>query len=296
MFHLKALLLNLILLLIGNGCCIQQTTDLPVVYTSIYPLYDFTCKIGGEQIKVHNLTPPGIEPHSFEPSPQQIVNLGQADLFLYNGANMEPYLDKLKANLTNQPVHFAQVTTNIQVLNINQETDPHFWLSPQAALIIGENILQELSTLDPSQQTIYEKNFANFKSQIESLDLAYQETLATAKKQKIIVTHPAFNYLCQNYQLTSIPILGLNPEAEPTAQKLKEICQILKEEKIKYLFTANFYSPQVADTLAYETGAQVLPLHPLGTLTQTELNNGEDYFTIMRTNLDNLAIALECEL
>jgi zinc transport system substrate-binding protein len=288
--------------LTGSGCAFKERLSLrtavpdsalPIVYTSIYPLYDFTQKIGGEKITVINLTPAGAEPHSFEPSPKLLAKLSQASLFLYNGAGMEPYLEKLLTTLQGEPLLKIKVSQDINEIKEKGVSDPHFWLSPSCALSMGDNILQALIQIDPDNQAYFEKNFSAFAEKLNELDEDYRKTLAQCPGKKIVVTHQAFNYLCREYDLEQIPIMGLHAEAEPTPGKLKEISKLMKKEKIKYLFSEVLYSPKIATTIAQETGATVLQLHPLGSLSPKELKAGKDYFQIMRDNLKNLQIALE---
>ena len=164
--------------LTGSGCAFKERLSLrtavpdsalPIVYTSIYPLYDFTQKIGGEKITVINLTPTGAEPHSFEPSPKLLAKLSQASLFLYNGAGMEPYLEKLLTTLQGEPLLKIKASQGINEIKENGISDPHFWLSPSCALIMGNNILQALVQIDPNNQTFYEKNFSAFAEKLNEL-------------------------------------------------------------------------------------------------------------------------------
>ncbi|MGI6144740.1 MAG: zinc ABC transporter solute-binding protein [Clostridia bacterium] len=284
------------LILTSFGCTLRTTvpeSSLPIVYTTIYPLYDFTKKIGGDKITIINITPAGAEPHSFEPTSKLLADISKADLFLYNGAGMEPYLDNLLTTLQGSSPLMINANQGVTLIKENEMPDPHTWLSPSCALTIGENILQALIQIDPENTAFYEKNFQSFQDKITELIQDYKNTLAQCEKRKIIVTHQAFNYLCHEYNLEQIPIMGLNAEAEPSSMKLKEICQLIHNEKIKYLFTEALFSPKVAETIAAETGATVLQLHPLGSLSEKEIQEGKDYFKLMRENLKNLQLALE---
>ena len=290
------------LILTSLGCTLikqfsSRTTvsesSLPIIYTTIYPLYDFTKKIGGEKVTIINITPAGAEPHSFEPTSKLLADISKADLFLYNGAGMEPYLDDLLATLQGSSLLMISANQGVNLIKENELIDPHTWLSPSCALLMGENILNALSQIDPENASFYEKNFQTFQDKITELAQDYKNTLAQCQERKIIVTHQAFNYLCREYNLKQIPIMGLNAEAEPSSMKLKEICRQINNEKIKYLFSEALFSPKVADTIAAETGATVLQLHPLGSLSEKEIQEGKDYFKVMRENLKNLQLALE---
>ena len=268
-------------------------SDLPIIYTTIYPLYDFTKKIGGGKVTIINVTPTGAEPHSFEPTSKLLADISKADLLLYNGDGIEPYFEDLLTTLQGSSVLMIGTNQGINLIKENGVTDPHTWLSPSCALTIGENILEALSQVDPGNTEFYEKNFQAFQDNITALDQDYEDTLAQCQERKIVVTHQAFNYLCREYDLEQVPIMGFNAEAEPSSKKLKEICQLISKEKIEFLFSEALFSPKVAETIATETGATILPLHPLGSLSEKELQGGKEYFGIMRDNLKSLQQALE---
>jgi zinc transport system substrate-binding protein len=272
----------------------------PTVYTSIYPLYDLTRKIGGDKITVLNLTPAGSEPHSFEPSSRTVADLSKASLFLYHGAGMEPYLDKLLHTLQGTPLLMLEASRGISLITHSQhekdaheETDPHTWLSPVCALQLSWNILQALIQIAPEQQAYFEENYRGLEKRLAELDEEYRKTLSACRKKELVVTHEAFGYLCREYGLTQLAIMGLSAEAEPTPGAVKEIINLVRDRHIKYIFFENLYSPKVAETISRETQAETLVLNPLGSLTEKEVAEGKDYFSIMKENLENLKKALE---
>lgn len=289
------------------------------VYTSIYPLYDFAGKIGGDKIELINLVPAGAEPHDFEPSTRQIAEISKAELFIYNGAGLEHYLDTLKEALKGTPIILVNTSAGLDLLKSEHEDedehhdheqeaaslephdeehdhgglDPHIWLSPGNAGKQGEAIMQALTQIDPGNQEFYEKNYASFKAELVKLDNEYRDTLSKCKKKDIVVSHQAFGYLARDYGLNQIPVRGLNAEAEPTPGKMKEIINTVKEHDIKYIFFESLISPKVSEAIAREVQAETLVLNPIGGLTEKELQAGQDYFSIMRENLANLQTALE---
>lgn len=271
----------------------------PIVYTSIYPLYDFTKKIGGNKVTVINLAPLGSEPHSYEPSSKQIADLSKAALFLYHGAGMEPYLDKLRTTLQGTPLIMIEASRGISLITHHEEdghhhgqTDPHTWLSPVCARQLCQNILQALIQVDPANQSYYHENYQTLEKQLVELDQEYRQALADCQNKELVVTHEAFGYLCREYGLTQTAVMGLNAEAEPTPGTLREVIDFVRSRKINYIFFEALYSPKVADTISRETDAKVLVLDPFGTLTEEAMQKGQDYFGIMKGNLVNLQIAM----
>jgi zinc transport system substrate-binding protein len=289
------------------GCTTKQSPAIqadktslskPVIYTSIYPIYDFVNKIGGDKVIIKNILPAGAEPHSYEPSARLLAELSKAQLFIYNGVGMEPYLDKFRKTLQGSPLIMVEAGRGIDLIKVNDEgsnvhDDPHVWLSPSSALIMGQNILQAIISIDPKNKSYYENNYKTFKDNLTSLDQEYKDTLTRCKKKDVVVTHAAFGYLCREYGLNQISVMGLNAEAEPTPRKIKEIIESIKKQHITHIFFETLYSPKVSDTISRETGTQILQLYPLDTLTENQIGKGEDYFSIMRLNLKNLKDALE---
>ena len=138
-FYLLLILLSLISCNNNNN---QNTTDKLQVYASIYPIYDFAKKIGGEKIDIYNITSAGSEPHDFELTSKDMANLSKANLFIYNGASMEHWADTVKDTI--KDLKYLEASSNIN----NEELDPHFWLSPKKAKVQMENIKNVLAELD----------------------------------------------------------------------------------------------------------------------------------------------------
>lgn len=306
------LVLSLVILFIVTGCTrtsvgSKSSTKL-TVYTSFYPLYDFTRKIGGNHVDVINLVPSGANVHDWEPGPQTLASLLEADLLIVNGLGIEPWLEKVTAMLATK-VPIVNTSEGVALLagwhgehdaeggqQEEAETaiaDPHIWLDPLNALHQAEKIAQALSQLDPQHAEIYEKNLAGFRQSIEELDLAFQKTLQATTRREFVVTHLAFAYLAERYGLTQRAISGLTPQAEPSPAQMSELIKFIQEHEIHYIFQEPFASGRLATVLATEVGAEILTLHPVAGLSQEEEKNGEDYFTIMQQNLSQLAKALE---
>jgi len=260
------------------------------VVASFYPLGEFTSNLiatGG----VTTLVPEGMEPHDYEPSPQDIATITRANLLIYNGNGFEPWVEDFL---------LTEEGRNTKALNISQhvdllEGDPHFWLDPVIAEQITEVIAAELKNLDPSQSTNIDERLSAYKNELQLLDQSYREGLANCQQTKIIVSHDAFNYPALRYNFETVEISGISPEEEPTPQKLAEITQLAKQEKIEYIFFESLINPALAETIAREVGAKTLVLNPIENITEEERLNGENYLTIMRNNLANLRLAMQCQ-
>ncbi|MEK9201202.1 MAG: zinc ABC transporter substrate-binding protein, partial [Patescibacteria group bacterium] len=197
---------------------------------------------------------------------------------------MEPWI------LNVQVDQITSVTTDLADL----EGDPHVWLSPSKATQMVENIAEAVSKTDPENAQIYTRNAVSLKERLAKLDQDFQLILVNCKRRDFVTAHEAFGYLAQSYGLEQIAISGITPEAEPSLKELTQITRIVQEKQIKYIFFEDLVSPKLAQTLASEVGANTLVLNPIEGLTDEQARDGKDYFSEMRSNLQNLKIALEC--
>jgi zinc transport system substrate-binding protein len=173
------------------------------------------------------------------------------------------------------------------------EFDPHTWLSPRSAIQMASNLLEGLKQADPAHADEYERNFETLEAELVGLDEAYSDRLSKAANKEMVVSHQAFGYLARDYGLAQMPIMGITPDGEPTAQDLKNISDFVKEHNVTYIFTEALVSDELAKTLANDLGVETLPLHPLEGLTEAEQAAGETYVTLMEKNLEQLAKALQ---
>lgn len=276
------------------------------VYTTIYPLYDFAGKIAGKRAQVHLLLPPGGDTHSWEPSMETLRSLEEADVLIYSGAGLEPWVRKVAAAVANPHLKLVEASKGIELLRLTgtdghegkQDAghalyDPHIWLDPVRARQQAANIRDGLVAADPSGREFYEARYNALARRLDRLDFFYRMTLAQARKRKFVVSHAAFGYLASRYGLEQLALTGSEGEAEPSPANLAKIAAFYRQEGAKYLFVDSLHGAKAATAVAREVGAKVLPLYHLSSLTQEQLAAGEDYFSLMEENLFNLYRGLE---
>lgn len=285
------------------GCgktSVTKPSDKLKVITSIYPVYEFTRLVGGDKVDVTMLVPPGVEPHDWEPTPKEIMLVKSAKLFLYQGAGMEN-IDKLLTPATLGTTVAVAVSANIPLLQEDDDedgahgqhhADAHIWLDPVFAQQEVLNIAAALAEVDPQNKSYYEQNAANLNIQLAQLDSEYRQTLASVPRREIVTSHAAFGYLAKRYNIKQLSIMGLTPDAEPTPDKMAKIVQFCRDNKVRYIFFETLVNPKLSETIAKETGAKLLVLNPVESLTEAEVKQGKNYFTVMRDNLANLRQAL----
>jgi zinc transport system substrate-binding protein len=283
--------------------------DRPLVVASFYPLYEFTRQVAGDRADVTVLVPPGVEPHDWEPSPQDIGQLQKAKLFVYNGAGLEPWVDKLRKDVVPKGTLAVRTTERVALLKAaddhgpkdakghahRDEVDPHVWLDPLRAQTQVEAIRAGLARVDPANATAYAANAEAYRAKLGALHATFQAGLRQCARKDVVTSHAAFAYLTRRYGLTQVPIHGLAPESEPSPAELADLVKVAKQRNVKYIFFETLVSSKLAETLAREVGARTLVLNPIEGLTREEQAAGQGYLSLMEANLKSLRTALDCK-
>ena len=302
-------------LLIGKQVAGFTNSNKLHVTTSFYPLYFFTSEIAGDRATVINIIPAGADAHGYEPSPQAIADAYRSDVFIYHHGDMEPWAAKFAQDYKHTLV---ETSRNIDLQLIPDEhahahhdhthdhdqhnheheqslrRDPHIWTDPVLAMQMVESITQGLTQADPDNASFYHAQSASVKNQLSNLHEQFSQGLAHCQQRTVITSHAAFSYLADRYNLEITPIAGLTPEQEPSANKLAELSNLVTKQGITTIFFENQANSRLADTLARETGVKTSVLDPLESIRPEDLNQGANYFSIQRRNLENLRSALGC--
>lgn len=332
---MKRILIALSVLLIGAlliGALLRLSRIAPVqeeaapqakkklsVVATFYPLAFLAQEIGGDRVIAENITPPGAEPHDYEPTPKDIEKLYGADVVLVNGSGLDAWAENQKASLEEKGVKVLVLSEGLELLlgedsgheeealpeeeSVHQEGaeheesvyDPHVWLDPVLYGREGTVLAKTLRSVDPEDAPYFALRLQAFQQKITALDKDYRTGLQTCKQNTIFTSHQAFAYLAKRYGFDTLSISGLAPEAEPSPKRLADLAILAKEKDIKYVFFETLVSPRVAETLAQEIGASTLVFNPLEGLTDEDKEAGKDYFSIAGENLASLKLALECQ-
>lgn len=263
------------------------------VYTSFYTLYDFASKIGGDHAQVINMIPPGGEPHHWEPTASDIMNLEEADVFIYNGLSLEHWVDNVINTIENETLIILEASQDIDIIESDHGhshggMDPHIWLDPIRAETMLENIKDALVQADPDNGEYFEDNFRKYAEELDILDEEYRENLTSISNRDLVVSHEAFTYLSDAYDLHQVGIEGLIPDSEPNPSRMAEIIDYINKKNIKTIFFEDINNTKVVDSISKETGVEIEVLYTLEYLTDEQASNGDDYFSVMRQNLDSL--------
>jgi len=285
-----------LILLFGLNACIQQPKDDGKIHivVSFYILEDFTEKIGGDLVNVINLTQGGGEPHEFEPSTQDMKILTEAKHIMILGNDFEPWFNDIYDNIKSNDVDVLVLSDGFETLidkNTNQ-IDPHIWTSITNAQSMFSIIKDYLIELDPTHASTYTQNYDLYNQEFIQLKSEYTDAIKNRTRNEFVTNHAAFGYLAQEFNLTMIPIMGLEPDAEPSATIMAQIIDVVKAYKIPYILYEDEANTDIAKTIAKETGALTGVLRPIESLNSAQIESGEDYFSLMRENLEWLKKAL----
>lgn len=294
--------------IINKPAPVDQTNEsnLLQVSTSFFPLAEFAKKIGGDLVQVTTVTPETLEPHDFEPTPGDVTNIYKADIFLYNGAGVDVWAERLTPDLDRQGVAVFGFTNDLTLFEADEtldhqnersyETilDPHIWLSPSFVKENTSRIADVFISADPEHAAEYADQAESFKKELIDLDSEYKKGLENCANRTIVTSHSAFKYLSKDYDFLVLPITGISPESEPSAGDLARLSDLIKETGIKYIFLETLANPELSQTISRENGVEILPFSSLEGRSEEEKLAGSDYLSIMRSNLESLRKAMIC--
>lgn len=319
------------------GCSKTETTDSKVaegdnapkikVVTTLFPQYDFAKQIGKDAVEVKMLLKPGVESHTYEPAPSDIIEINKADVFLYTGDEMEPWVSKILDSLDNN-VMIVDLSKNISLDKVEDHDhedededhvhededhvhkeeseeaeheedhvhtyDPHIWTNPLNAKVMVEDIKNALCEVDKSNKMTYENNAKEYLASLDQLDQDIREVVKQGKRNEVVFGGRfAFHYFFEEYGLDYISAYdSCSSETEPSAKAIATIIDKVKEDQIPVIFYEEFANPKVAESIASATGAKTLLLHSCHNVSTDEYKNGATYLSLMYQNLENLKEAL----
>jgi len=313
----KYLVVLIALLLVLVGCSNSKDNQKSIA-VSFYPVEYLTQRIVGDDFKVVNLTPIGSEPHGFELSPDSTQLLLDAKLAIVLGNDFQPAIEKTASSRDGKTINLIEASERkdehaLSAVNIgyrpthgdadhdgeehdqdHEGNDPHIWLDPVLMQEVVGQITDALVDLNPSESKTYMQRSDDLIADLKALDTEFKEGLKQCERRTFITSHDAFSRLAARYGLTQESIAGISPENEPSPARLNELKNLVNEKNISVIFTEELVSDKVAKTLSEEAAIQVKVLSPIEGLTQAQIDNDEDYFSLMRNNLSSLQVALGC--
>ena len=311
-----------VLALVGCGQTPQENQGKLQVVTTVYPVYDVVKKVAGDRADVTLLVPPGAEPHDWEPTASDLKKIGQAKVFFYNGAGLEPTDQILKKEITRDAT-VVELSQGLDLLKLQDDddhdhdhdhdadhhdadhhdedhhaeghhhhhhggVDPHVWLDPQNVMKEAAVVADALAKADPAHADAYRANAKKYQDELAALDKDMDAALSSLANKNLVVSHEAFGYLAARYGLTQIGIMGVDADAEPTPDRMAQLVEFIREHDVRTIYSEELVNPRLADAIAAETGAVVRVLNPIEGLTVAQEKAGYDYIKLQRENLTTL--------
>ncbi|GAB2726254.1 metal ABC transporter solute-binding protein, Zn/Mn family [Kitasatospora kifunensis] len=291
----------------GSGSGTKSADGKPAVVASFYPMQYLAEQIGGDQVKVTDLTAAGTEPHDLELTAKQVGTVQKADVVLYL-KGLQPTVDKAVAQSHSKHVVDAAALSPLVDHHLDEGTeetdsaghthehpgeagDPHLWLDPTRYAAVAQGVGAELAKADPAHAATYQRNTADLVSRLTALDQSFTNGLKGCTDTSFVTSHAAFGYLADHYGLHQIAINGVDPESEPTPARMAQIQQTAKANGVTTIFFETLVSPKLADSVAKDLNLKTAVLDPL---EGVKSGSNDDYFSIMQRNLTHLRSALGC--
>jgi zinc transport system substrate-binding protein len=269
------------------------------VVAAFYPFAFVAQQVGGDDVTVLDLTKPGAEPHDLELTPRQAAAVSEADLAIYL-KGFQPSVDEVIQQ--NRPAHTLEVSTVVPLTRPvspdeeggNQDDshpsgDPHIWLDPTKLATVARAVSAQLGAADPQHAADYRARADALVTRLDALDADLRAGLRNCRQKAFVTSHAAFGYFAQRYGLEQIAIAGLSPEAEPAPARIQQIQREVEDRGITTIFFETLVSPDLAETIARDTGATTAVLDPIEGIKDPAR---DDYFSVMRANLGALRKAL----
>lgn len=291
-----------------------SASERPQVVTAVYPLAWAVERLGGDAVDVVDLTPPGTEPHDLELAPTQVEAIGAADLVIVLGRGFQPAVEEAAAERDGATLAVLDALgigadgDTVEAHEHGDEhadehghehadehgaIDPHVWLDPVLMVDVVDAIAEQLAPLVDADVLATARTA--LIADLEQVDADFSAGLASCEQRQIVTSHDAFGRLATRYDLETVPIAGLSPDAEPSPDRLAELADLVEESGVTTIFAETLVSPEIAETLADEAGGlEVAVLNPIEGRTPDEIDAGVDFLDLLRADLAALQAGLGC--
>ena len=266
--------------------------------TTFFPVYEHTRNIAGDRITVTLLVPMTLDVHSFDPTPSSIQAVATANLLIYGGAGLEPWIPGLVTAAGNAHLTLVDSSKNLSLLDVppqfqknGRTIDPHIWLDPIRAKQQVANILEGLIKADPADATYFTRNAKNYSAKLDLLNSQAINLTANPKTRHFVTFHEAFAYFSMRYNLDQIPIAGPFEE-DPTPSEIQGVINATKRYHLCYVGYESLSNPAIAQSIASQTNATLIRLDPIEGLSLEDQTLGKTYLIKMDELLTQLDLML----
>lgn len=302
---MKKIFSIVIILLIICGCKNSKSNKITIVTTS-FPGYDFARSIVKDSdIEVKMLLKPGSEMHDYEPTPQDIIDIKNSDLFIYVGGESEEWINDILDDIDKDDNDIVRLMDLVDLKDeeikegmdadtLDREYDEHVWTSPMNAIMIIDSLKDNIIKIDPDNENLYLDNSLKYIDDIKKIDNEIRDILSTSKRKEIIFgdRFPLL-YFVNEYGIDYYAAFpGCSEQTEPSSKTLAFLIDKVKKDNIPVVFHIELSDSKVASAIAYETGSKVMEFHSAHNISQADYDNGVTYVDLMNRNISALKEAL----
>ena len=288
-----------------SGC---RNTEMPDngkinIVSTIFPQYDFARQITGDKANLTLLIQPAGETHTYEPTPQDIIRIEKADVFLYIGGESDKWTDSILQSVNTEKTRVVRLMDCVDTFDeeivegmedkdgdSTKEIDEHIWTSPQNAVKMTQAICDAVCEADKNNMDLYRKNTEDYIIQLKNLDDTFRTVTENAKRKEIVFGDRfPLRYFTEEYHLKYYAAFpGCSSETEPSASTVAFLIDKVKKDKIPAVLKIELSNGTVAQTIAKETNTKVLTFYSCHNLSKEQFDNGETYLSMMNKNTDTL--------
>ena len=288
------------------------------VIATFFAPFDFARTIAGQRADVTMLLPPGSESHSFEPSPQDIINIMNSDVFIYVGGDSDEWVGRILDSMDTSEMTIVSLMESASLLvsevvegmqdhddgghghhhhdeeEDDDEFDEHVWTSPRNSMMIVEAICDALCLAALENSEYFRQNTSVFLEELTNLDSAFRAVVDSAARRTLVFGDRfPFRYFAAEYGLDYFAAFpGCSTETEPSVQTVAFLIGKVRSEQIPVVFHIELSNERMADTISEETGAVKMLLHSAHNISRTDFQNGVTYLDVMARNVEALRAAL----
>lgn len=303
------LIVSILFISFGLFSCDKNIDDDRIdIVTTNFVQYSITKEIVKDKCGVKMVLRPGQDSHSFDPTIDVVININKADMFIYTSEYVETWAEKLISKLNNGPIiiksgkgisfkaslhehHDDHIHDDDEDHSGHDHSlDPHIWTSIKNAIIMAQNIVNAIISLDPDNKDFYMENAIAYTQTLSNLEKEYHSFFEEHSNTKLFFVSPfSFLYMCDEYDINYVTLYSTcSTEVEPSATDLISMIKQIEDENVKYIYKKELVSSEVADKIAEVTNTTVLILHSADNVSVEDYLNGITYYEIMRSNLDSL--------
>lgn len=304
--------LKMVILLAFAAVCIRPAAAEKLrIVTTIMPLAEFAGAVAGDKAEVKVLIPPGAGIHSWQPRPSDVIDVRDADLIVYIGPDLEPWMGDFLDSLPGKRPVVLEAGKGANIFREGEDEhheegtaekghhhkggDPHIWLDLSEDAGIVRRLAAVLTSIDPASADYYAANSSAYVAKLMELDELFRRELAPCRGKAFVVAgHNAFGYIARRYGLVEKSLYGLSPDAQLSPKSMMEIIDFCRANKVRAVFYENSVSSAAAETLSKETGTVIMALKTGHNPVKADLKKGTGFLDIMKDNLASLKKGLDC--